>query len=156
MVVDCFGQKFPLKQLAMISVPEPRQIIIQPWDKSYFEAIQKAIAASQLGLQPVPEGAVIRVNMPDLTSEYRQSLIKVISRAQEETRQTIRRVRDDIWSQIQKLERDGEIREDDKFRAKDELQKLSPITIKKLKKSAIARKKKFPNNRDLRIRICDL
>jgi len=143
MVVDCFGQKFPLKQLAMISVPEPRQIIIQPWDKSYFEAIQKAIAASQLGLQPVPEGAVIRVNMPDLTSEYRQSLIKVISRAQEETRQTIRRVRDDIWSQIQKLERDGEIREDDKFRAKDELQKIITDYNKKIEEIGDRKKKEI-------------
>ena len=124
MVIDCFDQKFPLKQLAMISVPEARQIVVQPWDKSYFEPIQKAIAASQLGLQPVPEGAVIRINMPDLTSEYRQSLVKLISKTQEDTRQTIRRARDDAWSQIQKLERDGEVREDDKFKAKEELQKM--------------------------------
>lgn len=124
MVIDCFDQKYPLKQLAMISVPEPRQIVIQPWDKSYFEPIQKAIKASQLGLQPVPEGAVIRINMPDLTSEYRQNLVKVISKTQEDTRQSIRRARDDAWSQIQKLERAGEIREDDKFKAKDELQKI--------------------------------
>ena len=124
MVIDCFDQKFPLKQLAMISIPEPRQIVIQPWDRSYFEPIQKAIKASQLGLQPVPEGAVIRITMPDLTSEYRQNLVKVISKAQEDTRQTLRRVRDDVWSQIQKLVREGEIREDDKFKAKDELQKI--------------------------------
>ncbi len=124
LVVDCFDQKFPLKQLAMISIPEPRQIVVQPWDKSYFEPIQKAIAASQLGLHPVPEGAVIRIAMPDLTSEYRQGLVKIISKTQEDTRQTIRRARDDAWSQIQKLEREGEVREDDKFKAKDELQKL--------------------------------
>ena len=124
MVIECFDQKFPLKQLAMISVPEPRQIVVQPWDKSYFEPIQKAIAASQLGLQPVPEGAVIRINMPDLTSEYRQSLVKLISKTQEDTRQAIRRARDEAWSQIQKLEREGDIREDDKFKAKDELQKV--------------------------------
>lgn len=122
--VDCFGQIFPLKQLAMISIPEARQIVIQPWDKSYFEPIQKALSDSQLGLSSAPEGAVIRVTMPDLTSEYRQGLAKLVSRIQEEARQSLRRARDNSWSEVQRLERAGEVREDDKFRAKDELQKL--------------------------------
>jgi len=141
MVVDCFDQKFPLKQLAMISVPEPRQIVVQPWDKSYFEPIQKAIAASQLGLSPAAEGAVIRITMPDLTSEYRQSLAKVISKVQEETRQTIRRARDDAWSQVQRLEREGEIREDDKFKAKDDLQKMVDNYGKKIEEAGDRKKK---------------
>lgn len=143
LVVDCFDQKFPLKQLAMISIPEPRQIVVQPWDKSYFEPIQKAIAASQLGLQPVPEGAVIRIMMPDLTSEYRQGLVKVISKAQEDTRQTIRRARDDAWSQIQKLEREGQVREDDKFKAKDELQKLIDNYGKKIEEIGDRKKREI-------------
>jgi ribosome recycling factor len=143
LVVDCFDQKFPLKQLAMISVPEPRQIVVQPWDKSYFEPIQKAIAASQLGLSPAAEGAVIRITMPDLTSEYRQTLVKVISKTQEEARQTIRRLRDDAWSQIQRLEREGEIREDDKFRAKDDLQKLIDEFGKKIEETGDRKKKEI-------------
>ena len=143
MVIDCFDQKFPLKQLAMISVPEPRQIVIQPWDKSYFEPIQKAIKASQLGLQPVPEGAVIRITMPDLTSEYRQNLVKVISKTQEDTRQAIRRARDDAWSQVQKLEREGEIREDDKFKAKDELQKTVDNYNKRIEEIGDRKKKEI-------------
>jgi len=141
MVIECFDQKFPLKQLAMISVPEARQIVVQPWDKSYFEPIQKAIAASQLGLSPAAEGAVNRITMPDLTSEYRESLGKVISKIQEDTRQSIRRVRDEVWSQVQKLEREGEIREDDKFKAKDELQKVIDNYGKKIDEAGDRKKK---------------
>ncbi len=143
MVIECFGDKFPLKQLAMISVPEPRQIVVQPWDKSYFEPIQKAIAASALGLSPAAEGAVIRITMPDLTSEYRQGLVKVISKVQEDTRQAIRRARDDGWSQVQKLERDGEVREDDKFKAKDELQKMIDNYGKKIEETGDRKKKEI-------------
>ncbi|MFA6375983.1 MAG: ribosome recycling factor [Candidatus Paceibacterota bacterium] len=143
MVIECFGEKFPLKQLAMISVPEARQIVVQPWDKSYFEPIQKALAASQLGLSPAAEGAVIRITMPDLTSEYRQSLVKVIAKIQEDTRQAIRRVRDEAWSQVQRLEREGEVREDDKFRAKDELQKVIDNYGKKIDESGDRKKKEI-------------
>jgi ribosome recycling factor len=143
MVIECFDQRFPLKQLAMISIPEPRQIVVQPWDKSYFEPIQKAIAASQLGLSPAAEGAVIRIMMPDLTSEYRQTLVKVIAKVQEDTRQAMRRARDEAWSQVQKLEREGEIREDDKFKAKDELQKLIDSYGKKIEEAGDRKKKEI-------------
>jgi len=143
LVVDCFGQKCPLKQLAMIPAPEPRQIVIQPWDKSYFEPIQKAIEASQLGLSPAAEGAVIRVSVPDLTGEYRQNLARLIAKTQEDARQAMRRARDDAWSQIQRLERAGEIREDDKFRGKDELQKLIDDYGKKVDEAGERKKKEI-------------
>ena len=143
LVVDCFGQKCPLKQLAMISAPEPRQIVIQPWDKSYFEPIQKVIEASQLGLSPAAEGAVIRVSVPDLTGEYRQNLVRLIAKTQEDARQAMRRARDDAWSQIQRLERAGEIREDDKFRGKDELQKLIDDYSKRIDEAGERKKKEI-------------
>jgi ribosome recycling factor len=143
LVVECFDQRFPLKQLAMISIPEPRQIVVQPWDKSYFEPIQKAIAASQLGLSPAAEGAVIRIMMPDLTSEYRQSLVRVIAKVQEDTRQAMRRARDGAWSEIQKMEREGEVREDDKFKAKDELQKLIDSYGKKIEEAGERKRKEI-------------
>ena len=143
LVVECFDQKFSLKQLAMISVPEPRQIAVQPWDKSYFEPIQKALESSQLGLSAAAEGAIIRIAMPELTGEYRQNLIRLISKIQEDTRQAMRRVRDDAWSQVQKLEREGEIREDDKFRAKDELQKLIDDYAKKIDEAGERKKKEI-------------
>ena len=123
-VVDCFGQKFPLKQLAAISSSEPRQLVIQPWDKSYLEPIQKAISQSSVGAAPIVDKDVIRLNLPAVSEEYRKNLIRFISEKQEEARITIRRWRDEAWKEIQKKEREGEIREDDKYRAKDELQDL--------------------------------
>ncbi len=143
MTIECFDQKFPLKQLAMISVPEPRMIVIQPWDKSYFEAIEKAVSASQLGLSPVADGNVIRIAMPDLTSDYRQNLVKVISKTQEDARQAVRRIRDAVWSEVQKKEREGEIREDDKFRAKDGLQEIVDDYNKKIEESGDRKKKEI-------------
>lgn len=123
-IVDCFGQKFPLKQLASISSPEPKQIIIQPWDKSYLEGIGKAISNSSLGASPIVDKDIIRISLPPLSDEYRKTLIRVLSEKQEEARKTIRHWRGEAWEQVQNETKTGEIREDDKFRAKDELQKL--------------------------------
>ncbi|MBU2544878.1 ribosome recycling factor [Patescibacteria group bacterium] len=123
-VVDCFGQKFPLKQLASISSPEPKQIIIQPWDKSYIEGIEKAISNSSLGTSPVVDKDIIRIFLPPLSDEYRRTLVRVLSEKQEEARKTIRHWRGEAWEQVQNETKTGEIREDDKFRAKDELQKV--------------------------------
>jgi len=123
-IVDYFGQKFSLKQLAAISLMEPRQIIIQPWDKSYIEAIEKAIFSSNLSLSPVVGKDIIRISLPPMTEEYRKNLIKILSEKREETRKVIRRWRDEIWDEIQEKTKNGEIRENDKFRAKDELQKI--------------------------------
>jgi len=123
-IVDCFGQKFPLKQLAAISVPESKQILIQPWDKSYIEGIVSALEKTGSGANPVVDKETIRINLPSLTQEYRNNLLHVISEKQEETRKTIRRWREECWTEIQTKTKAGEIREDDKFRAKDELQDL--------------------------------
>jgi len=123
-VVECFGQKFPLKQLAAISIPEPKQILIQPWDRSYIEGIVSALEKTGIGLGVVVAKEVIRINLPPLTEEYRKDLLRLISEKQEKTRQTIRRWREEAWDEIQEGYREGKIREDDKFRAKDELQDL--------------------------------
>jgi ribosome recycling factor len=123
-VVECFGQKFPLKQLAAISSPNPKEIVVQPWDKSYIEPIEKAVSQSALGASPVVDKEVIRIVLPSLSDEYRKDLIRLLSEKQEEARRTIRRWREEAWSEVQEKCRKGEIREDDKFRAKDELQDL--------------------------------
>jgi len=123
-VVECFGEKFPLKQLAAISLSKPKQIVIQPWDKSYIEGIEKAVSQSGLNLSPVVDKDVIRITLPPLSEEYRKDLIRMLSEKQEEVRQSIRRHREKAWDEIQERFKDGEIREDDKFRAKDELQEL--------------------------------
>ena len=121
--VDLFGQKMPLKQLAAISAPEPKQILIQPWDKSYVEPIERAITQSNLGVSPVVDKESIRVTMPSLTEEYRKNLLKLLSEKEEESRKTIRKWREEAWGEVQEKTRNGEIREDDKFKAKDDLQK---------------------------------
>ena len=131
-IVECFGEKFPLKQLAAISSPEPRQLIIQPWDKSYIEPIEKALSQSSLGSSPVVDKDLIRISLPPLSDEYRKSLLKLVSTKQEEARRTVRRWREEAWDRIQEKFRSGEIREDDKFRAKDELQDLIDDYNKKI------------------------
>lgn len=123
-IVDCFGEKFPLKQLAAISSPEPKQLIIQPWDKSYIEGIEKALSESSLNFSPVVDKDIIRISLPPLSEDYRKDLLRLLSEKQEEVRQTIRRHRERAWSEIQEGFKQGTIREDDKFRAKDDLQNL--------------------------------
>ncbi len=130
--VDCFGQKLPLKQLAAISCPEPKQILIQPWDKSYIEGIEKALSQSSIGASPIVDKEAIRINLPALTEEFRKNLLRVIAEKQEEARKTIRRWREEAWKEIQEGFKEGKIREDDKFRAKDELQELIDEYNKKI------------------------
>ncbi len=122
--VDYYNQKFRVKELASISAPEPRTIVIQPWDKGVIEAIGGAIRKSDLGLNPVVDGQIIRLNIPSLTEERRKEFIKLLKQKAEESRIKIRRIREDIWDRVQKMERAHEIREDEKFKAKDDLQKL--------------------------------
>jgi len=123
-VVDCFGQKFPLKQLAAISTPGVRQILIQPWDKSYIEGIVRALEKTGIGVNPIVDKEVIRINLSPLSEEYRKELLRLLSQKQEEARKTIRRWREEAWDKIQEGYLEGKIREDDKYRGKDELQEL--------------------------------
>lgn len=131
-VVEYLEQKFPIKQLAAISVPQPRQIVIQPWDKSYFEPIVNAISKSSLGAAGVVDKDLIRINLPSLTEEYRKSLQKLLAEKSEQAKLTIRHWREKAWKEIQEQFQDKKIREDDKFRAKDELQKLVDDYNKKI------------------------
>lgn len=142
-IVDCFGSKMPLKQLAAISSPEPREIIVQPWDKSYIESIEKAISSSSLGYSPVVDKDIIRLSIPSMSDEYRKNLLRMLSEKQEEARKTIRHWRGEAWEEIQEKTRQGEIREDDKFRAKDELQDLIEEYNKKIDEIGDRKKKEI-------------
>jgi len=122
--VEVYGQKMPLKQLAAIQTPEPRLIMVRPWDKSILSEIEKAIGQSKLGLSPVVDGDVIRLRVPPLSEERRKELAKILNEKVEECRISIRRQREEAWRKIQDLEHEKEITEDDKFKAKDELQKI--------------------------------
>lgn len=139
--VDLFGQKMALKQMAAISCPEPRQILIQPWDASYLEPIEKALQRSELGTSPIVDKNTIRIHLPSLTQEYRDSLAKILSTKEEQSKQVMRRWREEAWSKIQERVRKGELREGDKFKGKEELQKLLDEYAKKLQE-LLERKRK--------------
>jgi ribosome recycling factor len=131
-VVDAFDQKLPIKQMAAISCPEERQIVIEPWNKDYIKSIVSAIQKANSELNPMPQGKVIRVNLPPMTKEYREKLIKKLSEIRENSRVSIKRAREEAWKKINEAEKEGEITEDDKFRGKDELQDLVDEYNKKI------------------------
>lgn len=141
--VECFNQKFPLRQLATISVPEPRQIVIQPWDQSYIEYIVRALENTGVGSSPVVDKNLIRINLPALTEEFREELVHFVSEKQEEARKTIRKWREEVWREIQEKFREGKIREDDKFKGKDELQELVDDYNEKIEEMGDKKKKEI-------------
>lgn len=123
-VVDYYGTPTPLKQAANITVPEARQILVQPWDKSLLEAIESAIVAADLGITPANDGMLLRITLPMMTEENRKDLVKIVGQKTEEARIAIRAIRETIWKEIQAQEKDGGIGEDDKFSGKDALQEV--------------------------------
>ena len=131
--VNAFGSKFPIKQLGAISTPSTNQIVIQPWDVSYMEPIEKAISQSGLGMSAVVDKNLIRLNLPLLTEEYRNSLSKMLGEKAESVKQTIRHAREDAWNKIQAAQKAKELTEDDKFKGKDELQKVVDDYQEKIK-----------------------
>jgi len=141
--VECFGKIFPLKQLASISIPEPRQILIQPWDSSYIEGIIKALEKTGIGLNPIVDKNLIRINLPILSEEFRKDLTRLVSEKQEQAKQTIRRWREEAWDEIQEKFREGKIREDDKFKGKDELQDLVDEYNQKIEELVEKKKKEI-------------
>jgi len=143
LIVDCFGQKLPLKQLAAISISESRQIVIQPWDESYIPAIEKAIREGKVGASPVVDKNIIRIPFPSLSEEYRKDLLKVLSEKKENTRRTIRHWREDAWKRLQNGFKDGEVSEDDKFDGKDKLQKLVDEYNKKVEEKVEKKRKEI-------------
>ena len=123
--VDAYDTKTPLIQLASISVPEARSIVIQPWDKNICKDIEKAIVEASLGLSPVNEGSQLRVAVPQMTEEDRKKIVKEINERLEKTRISIRTIRDKIKETIIEQEREKEITEDDKYKSIEELDKTT-------------------------------
>jgi ribosome recycling factor len=132
--VDYYGTKTPIKQLANISTPDARTIAIQPWDKNTVAEIEKAIQASDVGITPTNDGKVIRLNMPQLTHERREELKKVLHRVAEEGKVSIRNTRHEALDKTSKMEKNNEMTEDDKFLAKDKIQKVTNESINKIDK----------------------
>lgn len=139
--INYLNDKFALKQLAAISCPQPNQIVVQPWDQSYLESIEKAISQSGLGMSLAVDKNTVRLTSPLLTQDYRNSLVKILGEKSEQARQTLRHWRDDAWSKIQSSQKEKKISEDDKFRGKDALQDLIDEYHKKIE-TLIEKKKK--------------
>ncbi len=130
--VESYGAFQPLKNVASISIEDPKTLRIVPWDKGVIKSIEKAIIASNLGLSPATDEAGIRVIFPQLTAESRQSLVKVLKEKLEEARIAVRRERENAWNDIQEQEKNGKMTEDEKFKGKDDLQKIVDETNRNL------------------------
>jgi ribosome recycling factor len=130
--VEYYGTMTPLIQMASIAVPEPRLLVIKPWDPSAVGAIERAIQKSDLGLTPMSDGKLIRLNIPRLTEERRRDLVKVVAKRVEEARVAIRNLRRDALKDLQDFEKEKMISEDDFYRGKDEVQDLTNQFIEKI------------------------
>ena len=132
--VDYYGTPTPMNQLATITTPEARLIVIQPWDRGSVGAVEKAILKSDLGLNPASDGTVIRLALPQLTEERRREIAKQVRKRVEDARVAVRNVRRDCHDRIRRLEHDHEISQDDLHRAETELQKLTDDYVKEIDK----------------------
>jgi len=128
--VDYYGTMTPLNQMATLAVPESRLITIQPWDASVLKDIEKAVLKSDLGLTPSNDGKIIRLSIPPLTEDRRKELVKVVHKMCEEHKVAVRNIRRDSNDLLKTLKKDGDISEDDAFKAQDEVQKITDQFIK--------------------------
>ncbi len=130
--VDAYGQKMPLNQVASVSAPEPRLLIVQPWDKGLFGVVEKAIKAAELGLNPASDGNVIRVPIPTLTEERRKDMVRMLHKLAEEGRVAVRHARQEANKDIKRRQGEHEISEDDVRHEMDQVQKMTDEYIAKV------------------------
>lgn len=141
--VDYYGTPTPLAQMASISVPEARLLVIQPWDKNSVKDIEKAIMSSDLGLTPNSDGSVIRIQIPQLTEERRRDLARIARKEAEDKRIAVRNVRRDLNDALKQLEKDGTISEDDERRAQAQVQELTDQYIAEIDEVLAAKEKEI-------------
>ncbi|NLI80509.1 MAG: ribosome recycling factor [Deltaproteobacteria bacterium] len=141
--VEYYGNPTLLNQLATMTVPEPRTIMIQPWDTSIITEIEKAILKSELGLTPMNDGKVIRINIPVLTADRRRELVKVVKKMAEESKVAVRNIRRDVNEMIKDLKKEKTISEDEQFKAQEEIQRITDDFIKKIDASYAAKEKEI-------------
>ena len=134
--VEAYGAPMPLNQVGTLTIPESRQIVIQPWDPQVMSGVEKAILKSDLGLTPVNDGKVIRINIPQLTEERRKELVKIVKKVAEEYRVAVRNHRREAIDTLKKQKKNKEISEDELFRLQDEAQKETDASIAKIDKVA--------------------
>jgi ribosome recycling factor len=141
--VEAYGSHMPLNQLATVSVPEPRLLSVQIWDRSMVHAVEKAIANSQLGLTPSTEGQVLRLRIPELNEERRRELVKVAHKYVEAAKVAVRHVRRDGLDVLKKLLKDHQTSEDDEKRAAEQVQKLTDETIGEIDRMLAGKEKEI-------------
>ena len=141
--VDYYGTPTPVNQVANVSIPDPRSVLIAPWEKTMVPEIEKAIMKSDLGLTPNSDGAVIRLNLPQLTQERRTEFVKVAHKKAEEAKVAIRNVRRDANDALKKLEKDKSVPEDELKKAQDEVQKLTDRYIKEADQMTAVKEKEI-------------
>lgn len=132
LMVNYYDTPTPLQQLASLSIPESRQIAIQPWDQKVIPDVEKAILKSDLGLTPMNDGKLIRINIPPLTEERRKQLVKTVRKKAEEAKVSIRNIRRDVNEELRKLEKEKHVSEDIVKKSQDEIQKMTDSFIKKV------------------------
>ena len=132
-IVEAYGVKQPLKTVASISVADAKTLTVDPWDKGLIPAVETAINNSQVGINPVNDGKLIRLPLPELTKERREELIKVLHQKLEQARISIRKIREDVRNNIEKSEKNKEIGEDEKYKMQDELDTLVKEYNEKIK-----------------------
>lgn len=140
-LVDYYGTPTPLNQLGNISSPEPRMLVIAPWENKMISAIEKAIQKSDIGINPSNDGKVVRLVVPELNEERRKDLVKQVKKMVEEAKVALRAIRRDAMEQLKKLKKDSQITEDDQKRAEDELQKATDAASKECDKLGVEKEK---------------
>jgi ribosome recycling factor len=143
LMADYYGNPTPVGQIASLSTPDARTITIQPWDKAAFGAVEKAILKSDLGLNPVNDGKLIRISIPPLTEDRRKDLVKIAKKFTEEAKVAARNVRRDLNEDLKKLQKDKDITEDEQRKLEAEVQKLTDDTIKKCDETFSAKEKEI-------------
>jgi len=141
--VEYYGNRVPLNQVATISIPEARLVIIQPWDRSVLSEIEKAIQKSELSVNPNNDGKVIRISIPPLTEERRKELVKLTKSTAEQSRVAVRNARRDANEEVKKAKTDSELSEDDAKKATEEIQKLTDRYIEEINKILDAKEKEI-------------
>jgi ribosome recycling factor len=141
--VEAYGTHMPLNQLATVTVPEPRLLSVQVWDRSMVHAVEKAIVNSNLGLSPATEGQVIRLRIPELNQDRRKDMVKVAHKYAEAARVAVRHVRRDALEQLKKMEKDGQISEDDHTRMSGEVQKATDQLVGEVDQTVAVKEKEI-------------
>ena len=139
--VEAYGSMMPMRQVANITIPEPRTIVLQPWDPAVLKGLEKALNDSDLGISPIVDGKLVRLSIPPLTRERREELVKIVHKLAEEGRVSMRSIRRDANEKVKSLEKDKTITEDDSFKAQAEVQKLTDRYISLIDQAQASKEK---------------